>query len=164
MVSWHPKGEVLVSCSYDDSIKVWVEDDGEWECAQTLAGPGLGHSSTVWEVAFDASGQKMVSCSDDCTLKIWSCHFDNPGRLHVHALCSVHSTSPISTLPCQQCRAACDYASIRTCCCKCQPQYIGATSNVMPWNCIPWVNRHMFSCMVCCNAELISAVAQAHVA
>ena len=83
MVCWHPKGEVLVTCSYDDSIKVWVEDDGEWECAQTLAGPGLGHSSTVWGVAFDASGQRMVSCSDDQTLKIWACHFDNPGRLHV---------------------------------------------------------------------------------
>lgn len=79
MVCWHPKGEVLVSCSYDDSIKVWVEDDGEWECAQTLAGPGLGHSSTVWGVAFDPSGQRMVSCSDDLTLKIWNCHFDTPG-------------------------------------------------------------------------------------
>ena len=85
MVCWHPKGEVLVSCSYDDSIKVWVEDDGEWECAQTLAGPGLGHSSTVWGVSFDASGQRMVSCSDDLTLKIWACHFDNPGNSHSFA-------------------------------------------------------------------------------
>lgn len=90
MVCWHPKEEVLVSCSYDDSIKVWVEDDREWECAQTLAGPGLGHSSTVWGVAFDASGQRMVSCSDDLTLKIWACHFDNPGMscFIVQVLCN----------------------------------------------------------------------------
>ena len=35
---WHPQGEVLVSASYDDSIKLWVEEDDEWICAQTLAG------------------------------------------------------------------------------------------------------------------------------
>ena len=80
MVAWHPKGEVLVSCSYDDSIKVWVDCDGEWECAQTLAGPGLGHSSTVWGVAFSRDGSQMVSCSDDQTLRVWACSFDNPGE------------------------------------------------------------------------------------
>jgi WD40 repeat protein len=79
MVCWHPKGEVLVSCSYDDSIKVWIDSDGEWECAQTLAGPGLGHSSTVWGIAFDREGRQMVSCSDDQTLRVWACSFDNPG-------------------------------------------------------------------------------------
>ena len=83
MVAWHPKGEVLVSCSYDDSIKVWVDCDGEWECAQTLAGPGLGHSSTVWCIAFNKDGSQMVSCSDDQTLRIWNCSFDNPGNTHV---------------------------------------------------------------------------------
>lgn len=31
---------------------------------------GLGHTSTVWGVAFNASGSHMVSCSDDCTLKV----------------------------------------------------------------------------------------------
>ncbi len=79
MVCWHPKGEVLVSCSYDDSIKVWIDSDGEWECAQTLAGPGLGHTSTVWGIAFDKEGRQMVSCSDDQTLRVWACSFDNPG-------------------------------------------------------------------------------------
>ena len=79
MVCWHPNGEVLVSCSYDDSIKVWIDSDGEWECAQTLAGPGLGHNSTVWGIAFDREGRQMVSCSDDQTLRVWACSFDNPG-------------------------------------------------------------------------------------
>ena len=37
-VRWHPSSELLVSASYDDSIKVWVESDDEWICAQTLAG------------------------------------------------------------------------------------------------------------------------------
>lgn len=37
-VRWHPQGEVLVSASYDDTLKLWVEEDDEWVCAQTLAG------------------------------------------------------------------------------------------------------------------------------
>lgn len=37
------------------------------------AGPGLGHESTVWGMAFEESGERMVSCSDDCTLRVWSC-------------------------------------------------------------------------------------------
>lgn len=37
-VVWHPSGEVLVSCSYDDSIKLWMENDDEWICVQTING------------------------------------------------------------------------------------------------------------------------------
>lgn len=39
---WHPSGEILVSASYDDAIKLWVEEDDEWVCAQTLAGKLVG--------------------------------------------------------------------------------------------------------------------------
>lgn len=40
MVAWHPGGDLLVSASYDDSIKVWEEDASgdEWICKQTLEG------------------------------------------------------------------------------------------------------------------------------
>lgn len=37
-VTWHPSGEVLVSTSYDDSIKLWVDAHDEWVCHQTLSG------------------------------------------------------------------------------------------------------------------------------
>ena len=37
-VVWHPDREILVSCSYDDTIKLWRESDDEWVCEQTLAG------------------------------------------------------------------------------------------------------------------------------
>lgn len=37
-VAWHPGGEVLVSASYDDTIKLWVDADDEWVCVQTLSG------------------------------------------------------------------------------------------------------------------------------
>lgn len=72
-VVWHPSGELLVSASYDDAIKLWVESDDEWVCGQTLAGPGVGHESTVWDVAFDTAGERMASVSDDRTLRVWEC-------------------------------------------------------------------------------------------
>lgn len=35
------------------------------------------HDSTVWSIAFDATGKRLVSCSDDCTLKIWQAYEPN---------------------------------------------------------------------------------------
>lgn len=37
MVKWHPQGMFLASASYDDSIKIWMEEnEEEWNCVQTL--------------------------------------------------------------------------------------------------------------------------------
>jgi WD40 repeat protein len=66
-IAWHPDREVLVSCSYDDTIKVWLDDDDDWFCSETLK----GHTSTIWDMAFNASGTLLASCSDDRSLIIW---------------------------------------------------------------------------------------------
>ncbi|KAJ7008402.1 protein CIA1-like isoform X2 [Populus alba x Populus x berolinensis] len=72
MVKWHPTMDVLFSCSYDNTVKVWAEDGtGDWHCVQTLGESNNGHSSTVWALSFNAEGDRMVTCSDDLTLKIW---------------------------------------------------------------------------------------------
>ncbi|WZZ18284.1 hypothetical protein YC2023_111373 [Brassica napus] len=73
MVLWHPTLDVLFSCSYDNTIKVWwsEDDDGDYQCVQTLDESSNGHSSTVWAISFNAAGDKMVTCSDDLSLKIW---------------------------------------------------------------------------------------------
>ena len=68
---WHPQGEVLVSASYDDSIKLWVEEDDEWICAQTLAGVGwLGWMgewerwpNASWRYEKQASSQAATYCA-----------------------------------------------------------------------------------------------------
>lgn len=58
---------MLVSCSYDDTIKFFKEETDDWACYQTLE----SHKSTVWSIDFDESGKKLASCSDDMSLKIW---------------------------------------------------------------------------------------------
>ncbi|XP_063902020.1 probable cytosolic iron-sulfur protein assembly protein CIAO1 homolog [Zophobas morio] len=67
-VVWHPTSPILVSCGYDDLIKLYAEEEYDWECYETLE----GHQSTVWEVSFNSKGNKMVSCSEDGNLKVWT--------------------------------------------------------------------------------------------
>jgi len=57
----------LASCSYDDTIKFWTQEDDDWECASTLN----GHESTVWSIDFTKDGKYLASVSDDTTVKIW---------------------------------------------------------------------------------------------
>ena len=67
-VRWHPtSSSILISASYDDTLKVWTEDNDDWYCKETLQ----GHSSTVWGLTFDALGSKLISCSDDRSLLCW---------------------------------------------------------------------------------------------
>jgi WD40 repeat protein len=35
-VRFVPQSQDLVSCSYDDTLKVWEQDDDTWHCTQTL--------------------------------------------------------------------------------------------------------------------------------
>jgi hypothetical protein len=37
-IAWHPSRELLASCSYDNSIKLWANDEADWLCVQTLEG------------------------------------------------------------------------------------------------------------------------------
>ena len=68
-VIWHPIQNILVSCSYDDTIKFYKEIDNDWSSYQTL---NL-HESIVWSIDFNATGDRLVSCSDDTTIRIWKC-------------------------------------------------------------------------------------------
>ncbi|MEX7539442.1 hypothetical protein SGI37_20710, partial [Providencia rettgeri] len=61
-----------------------------------------GHTSTVWSLAFNASGDKMVSCSDDLTVKIWTdvgriqgLHENTPWK-HVCTLSGYHDRTIFS--------------------------------------------------------------------
>ena len=69
-VKWHPFEQLLISSSYDDTIKSYkcdlMEDD--WFINQILK----KHKSTVWNISFNPlNGKQFVSCSDDQSIVIW---------------------------------------------------------------------------------------------
>lgn len=66
-VRWHPSEPLLVSASYDETLKVWEEGTDDWNCTSTLK----DHNATVWSCVFDGSGERFASCSDDGVLMIW---------------------------------------------------------------------------------------------
>jgi len=65
---WGEGEDILISCSYDDTIKLWAEDDGDWYCAATL--PSI-HTSTIWSISLTSSSLRLVSASDDGSLAFW---------------------------------------------------------------------------------------------
>jgi WD40 repeat protein len=60
--------QILASGSYDDTIKLYIDDPTEdWYCFATLT----GHTSTVWSLAWSPEGSYLASASDDRTVRIW---------------------------------------------------------------------------------------------
>ncbi|MGB5960137.1 MAG: serine/threonine-protein kinase [Coleofasciculaceae cyanobacterium] len=64
-VAISPDGEIIVSGSSDDTIKIWHLKTGNLKT--TL----VGHSSSVNSVAISPDGETLVSGSRDKTIKVW---------------------------------------------------------------------------------------------
>ncbi|KFG37434.1 WD domain, G-beta repeat-containing protein [Toxoplasma gondii GAB2-2007-GAL-DOM2] len=93
-VRWHPREDLCISASYDDTFRVWGLQGGagaEWGLLQVVK----AHSSTVLSLAFDRLGSRLATCSDDRHLKIWTCL--NPQLAHATGGSSA-ATSPRSLL------------------------------------------------------------------
>ncbi|KAI8908014.1 WD40-repeat-containing domain protein [Gorgonomyces haynaldii] len=65
-VLWHPQEEILCSCSYDNTLKLYREEDDDWVCFQTLS-----HNSTVWQMDFNKDGSQLVSVGDEGQVMVW---------------------------------------------------------------------------------------------
>ena len=69
-LAWHPREDVLVTGSYDGSLRVWCEEEGcggEWVCTQVVQG-----EHTVWDVGFEpGSGLALASCDDEGAVALW---------------------------------------------------------------------------------------------
>lgn len=42
-VLWHPTKDILVSTSYDNTVKLYIEEEDDWECFATLGKSSPGH-------------------------------------------------------------------------------------------------------------------------
>lgn len=66
--------DVLASCSYDNTVRIWREDgDGEWVCVAVLE----GHDGTVWGLAWEANPNRtkfprLMTYSADRTIRVWT--------------------------------------------------------------------------------------------
>ena len=80
---WGEGEEILLSASYDNSIKVWAEEGGDWYCAASLEsncsllGMGAVHTSTVWCLGVAPGGVRFLSGSEDGSMGIWKCYTAN---------------------------------------------------------------------------------------
>ena len=90
---WGEGEEILISASYDNSIKIWAEESGDWYCAATLGSNstssipksintnttsdessktlGPVHTSTVWSLAVTPGGARFLSGSVDGSIGCW---------------------------------------------------------------------------------------------
>jgi len=64
-VACHPKGDFIVSCSYDENCIVWNAATGE------KISELKGHSGAVRAVSCSPKGDIVISASDDKTLNVW---------------------------------------------------------------------------------------------
>lgn len=74
--------DVLASCSYDNTVRIWREDgDGEWVCVAVLE----GHDGTVWGVTWEANPNRskfprLMTFSADRTIRVWTMKQDDEGE------------------------------------------------------------------------------------
>lgn len=88
---WGEGEEILISASYDDTIRIWAEEGGDWYCAATLGShryipqcmpdhgsenlptiiSGAVHSSTVWCLGLSPGGVRLFGGSEDGSMSIW---------------------------------------------------------------------------------------------
>ncbi|KAN0035671.1 hypothetical protein ACTA71_004955 [Dictyostelium dimigraforme] len=101
-VSYDFYGKRLATCSSDQKIKVWDQNDNQkWE----LSAEWKAHSGSVWKLAWahPEYGQVIASCSFDRTVCIWEESEDEKGQkkwqLKAHLVDSRDSVTDIKFAP-----------------------------------------------------------------
>ena len=81
-VAFSPQSDqILASCSYDKTIKVWSLDK-EPRCLATLS----AHGDAIYTLAFSPNGEILASGSNDNTIKLWSLNTEEkPQTLRQHS-------------------------------------------------------------------------------
>lgn len=74
-VAFNPGGDVLVTGSYDNTVRLWQVNTGA--LLRTLS----GHTGTIWSVAFSPDGQTIASSGEDATVRLWRASDGAPIRI-----------------------------------------------------------------------------------
>lgn len=64
-VTYHPRFNIVVTCSEDQSVRVWDSHTGDYERSLT------GHTDAVQGAAFNSKGSILATCSSDTLIKLW---------------------------------------------------------------------------------------------
>ena len=74
MVKFSPKEDILFSCGFDETIKIWDLDysKDDFILINTLK----NHCGTVWYIEFNKNGNKFFTCSDDKSIIMWGIDFN----------------------------------------------------------------------------------------
>jgi len=64
-VAFSPKGDLIASCSQDETVRLWSAETGSLEHTLT------GHGTWILCVVFSPQGDQVASGSDDKTVRVW---------------------------------------------------------------------------------------------
>ncbi|KAL0228181.1 hypothetical protein RCL1_004324 [Eukaryota sp. TZLM3-RCL] len=103
-LAWHPSGNIIASCSYDATIRIWKNEGGLFVADVVLS----DHTDTVWSVVFSKNGEFLYSTGADGRLLVYRfecnevklvCDF-NLGTKHCVYELSVHPLLPLLAVAC----------------------------------------------------------------
>ena len=63
--------EILVSASYDDTIRIWAEDAGDWYLSSCLEAPEGAVPCTIWSLAVSPDSFQMLAGLADGSISIY---------------------------------------------------------------------------------------------
>ena len=67
-VNINPRNNNFITCSYDNSIKIWSLINNEYLNIKTILN---AHENRIWKVSYyNIDKEDIISCSDDSLLKI----------------------------------------------------------------------------------------------
>ena len=70
--------EICLSGSYDNTVRVWAEDAGDWYCALVLT-----ESHTIWSLAFAPGATRLIIGSADASIGVYKLYTSQEQKLVV---------------------------------------------------------------------------------
>ena len=99
MVKFSPREDILFTCGFDETIKIWDLDfsKDDFVLVNTLK----NHGGTVWFIEFNKNGDKFFTCSDDKCVIMWGINLNEPdkGGLNYENIVKINEISNLHIRP-----------------------------------------------------------------